>query len=161
MKTQSKEEPICCPEFDPSPWDEKISVWENKKFIKERVVTLFYMPLNFGKVMKRFGNTLTKAGAVMPDYLCLSDQTSRWNMDLYLAVDKVIPGAENVAFTGKFYSKVYEGPFRDTGKWCADFEGHLKLKGFNFGKIYVWYTTCPKCSKKYGKNYIVILSQIE
>lgn len=161
MKTQSEEETICCPKFDPAPWDEKTVNWQNRKFIKDRVITLFYMPVNFSRVMKRFGENLTTAGAVMPDSLCLSDQTSIWNMDLYLAVDKEIPGAENVTISGKFYCKVYEGPFRETGKWCSDFDSHLKSKGFIYGKKYMWYTTCPKCAKKYGKNYVVMLAQID
>ena len=161
MKTQTKEESTCCPEFDPIPWDEKILEWKDRKFIKDQVFTIFYMPVNFSKVMKRFGRKLTETGAEMPDSLCLADYTSKWNMDLYLAVDKIIPGAVNVTFSGKFFAKVYEGPFRDSGKWRSDFEAILKLKEFNFGKIYIWYTTCPKCSKKYGKNYVVFLAQIE
>lgn len=43
-------------------------------------------------------------------------------MDLYLAIDKEIPGEENITLSGKFLSKVYEDPFQDTGKWCKDFE---------------------------------------
>jgi len=35
MKTESQEEKICCPEFNPEPWDDKLLHWENKKFIKE------------------------------------------------------------------------------------------------------------------------------
>jgi hypothetical protein len=27
-------------------------------------------------------------------------------------------------------------------------------------RLYFFYTTCPKCSKKYGKNYVVILAQL-
>jgi len=161
MKTQSEEETICCPKFDPAPWDEKTVQWENRKFVKDHVITLFYMPLNFGRMMKRFSNNLVTAGAEMPDYLCLSDQTSKWNMDLYLAVDKEIPGAENVTVSGKFYCKVYEGSFRETGKWCSDFDGHLKSKEFRYSKKYMWYTTCPKCAKKYGKNYVVMFARLE
>ncbi len=159
--TTSDPNSICCPEFDPAPWDGKTLDWENKKFIKDKVFTLFYMPLNFGKVMKRFDYTVKKAGAKNPDYLCLSDHTSKWNMDVYLAVDKEIPGAVNISLSGRFYSKVYEGPYRDTGKWCSDYEGIIKAKGYRIKKWYMWYTTCPKCAKKYGKNYTVILSQVE
>lgn len=161
MKTQSETEPICCPKFDPAPWDEKIIEWNNKRFIKDHVFTLFYMPVNFGQVMKRFNKTLEKSGAEMPDYLGLSDHTSKWNMDLYLAVDKEVPGANNVSLSGKYFCKVYEGAFRDTEKWCKDYDAHLKSKGLNSGKKYMWYTTCPKCAKKYGKNYVVILSALD
>jgi len=67
MKTDLKAEPECCPKFDPIPWDDKSFDWANKKFIKDKVFTMFYMPLNFGGVMKRLDAKLTKAGATMPD----------------------------------------------------------------------------------------------
>lgn len=160
MATQSETNSICCPEFDPAKWDDKFFEWENRRFIKDHVCTLFYMPVNFGKVMTRLDKIVKTAGAEVPDWLCLSDHTSRWNMDLYLAVDKEISGAENTTLIGKFFSKVYEGPFRDTEKWCNDFENILKAEGLTKKKLYLWYTTCPKCAKKYGKNYVVLISQI-
>ncbi|MFH1052533.1 MAG: hydrolase [bacterium] len=151
----------CCPKFEPEPWDDKVFEWDNKKFIKEKVFTLFYMPMNFGNVMKRLDKSIRNAGATMPDYLCLSDHTSKWNMDIYLAVDGEIDGANNVALSGKYFSKVYEGPFKDTGKWCKDYEAVAKTKGLTIKKWYMWYTTCPKCAKKYGKNYVVVVGEVE
>jgi hypothetical protein len=82
-------------------------------------------------------------------------------MDLYLAVDKEVANAENITLNGNFYSRVYEGPFQDTGKWCKDFEEKAKAKGFTIKKWYMWYTTCPKCAKKFGKNYVVVVGQVE
>ncbi|MFA5330292.1 MAG: hydrolase [Prolixibacteraceae bacterium] len=151
----------CCPPFEPILWDDKMFSWNNKLFIKVKVCTIFYMPLNFGSVMKRLDKKLTEAGATMPDNLGLSDHTSKWNMDLYLAVDKEIHGAKNTAISGNFFSKVYEGPFRDTEKWTKDFEILVQSKGSAIKKWYMWYTTCPKCAKKYGKNYVVIIGQVE
>jgi hypothetical protein len=110
--------------------------------------------------MKRLDERVRKAGARMPDCLALSDHTSKWNMDIYLAVDREIPDSENVTLSGKFFSKVYEGDFKETGKWCKDFEGRAKSKGLKIKKWYMWYTTCPKCAKKYGKNYVVIIDQV-
>jgi hypothetical protein len=161
MTSQPKTSATCCPEFDPVPWDDKIFEWDNKKFIRDHVFTFFYMPVNFGKVMKRLNEKVTHAAATIPDWVCLSDHTSRWNMDLYLAVDKEIPGAENTTLSGKFYCKVYEGPYKDTGRWSNDFKSLAKSKGFSIKKWFMWYTTCPKCAKKYGKNYVVMVSQIE
>ncbi|MFA6922717.1 MAG: hydrolase [Bacteroidales bacterium] len=161
MTSKTEQNTECCPKFDPIPWDDKMFEFENKKFIKDKVCTFFYMPMNFGKAMKRLDEKVKTAGAKMPDFLCLSDHTSKWNMDLYLAVDKEISGAENTTLSGKFFSKVYEGPFKDTGKWCKDFEAIAKSKGLKIKKMFMWYTTCPKCAKKYGKNYTVIISQVE
>ena len=157
----TKDETICCPPFEPTLWDDKMFEWDNKKFIKDSVCTLFYIPLNFGAAMKRLDSKVTKANATMPDWLCLSDHTSKWNMDVYLAVDKDIPDAENKTLSGKYFSKVYEGPFKDMGKWGKDFEEVVKSKGLKVNKLYMCYTTCPKCAKKYGKNYVVFVGQIE
>lgn len=155
-----KEEQECCPRFDPIPWEDKFIEWENKKFIREKVKTFFFMPLNFGSVMKKVFSKVSAAGASFQDNLGLSDHTSRWNMDILIAVDKEIPGAENTTLSGKFFSKVYEGSFKDTGKWCADYDEKVKSKDLTYNKMYMWYTTCPKCAKKYGKNYTVILGEI-
>ncbi len=154
-------EPECCPRFNPIPWEGKEFEWREKRFIKGRVFMLFYIPVNFGSVITGLNAAVEKAGAKMPDSLCLSEHTSRWNMDLYLAVDKEVAGADNRKISGKFVSKVYEGPFRDTGKWRKEFADYAGSKGFSIGRTYMWYTTCPKCAKKYGKNYVVIIGEVK
>jgi len=161
MTTSNDKHTECCPPFDPQSWEDKFHNWENKIFLKDKVCTFMFMPLNFGSAMRRVDRKVREAGVSVPDYLCLSDHTSKWNMNIYLAVDKEVLGAENVALSGNFFSKVYEGPFKDTGKWCKDYEDVVKSKGMNVKKWYMWYTTCPKCAKKYGKNYVVIIGKVE
>jgi hypothetical protein len=161
MKTQKENEPVCCPPFDPTLWDDQIFMWEDKLFIKEKVCTFLYMPINFGSAMRRADRLLTQSGSQLSDALCLSDHTSKWNMDVFLSVGKEIPGADNIKISGSFFCKVYEGPFKDTGKWCSDFEAKAKEKGLTVKKMYMWYTTCPKCAKKYGKNYVAIFGQVD
>jgi hypothetical protein len=161
MITKQENESVCCPEFHPELWDDKIFEWNHKKFIKDKVFTIFFIPFGFGKVMSSLDKKVVDAGATVPDGLCLSDHTSKWKMEVYLAVDKDIPDANNTILNGKFFSKVYEGPFKDTGKWCKDFESEAKTKGFNIKKWYMWYTTCPKCAKIYGKNFVVLMALIE
>lgn len=151
---------ICCPQFKPEPWDDKIVDWNNKKFIKDKVFTIFYIPLNFDTAMNRLTNKADKANANTSTELCLSEHTSLWNTNVYFAVDKEIKDADNVALSGKYLSKVFEGDFKDTGKWYKDFEQFAKNKRMNLKKTYSWHTTCPKCAKKYEKNYIVLLGQI-
>lgn len=151
----------CCPEFNPELWEGKEFEWQEKKFVKDKVFTIFYMPMNFGKVITRLMKKIDAANAKCPDWLALSDHTSKWNMDLYVAVNKDVSGARNVTISGKFISKVYEGHYKNTGKWCEDFSKYVKDKGLNIKKQYMWYTTCPKCAKKYGKNYVVIVGEIK
>lgn len=51
MSSRNPEE--CCPRFVPDPWDETTLTWEDRRFVKDRVTSLFHIPLNFGGVMKR------------------------------------------------------------------------------------------------------------
>lgn len=160
LKLDEKGETGCCPRFNPVPWDEKTLEWKDKLFVKDKVFTFMHIPMNFGTVITRLMKKIDNAGAKMPENICLSDHTSKWNMDIYVAVDQDVPGAENVRLSGKFLSKVYEGDFRDTGKWCEDFKQYADSKNLEIKKWYMWYTTCPKCAKAYGKNYTVIIGQV-
>ncbi|MCL2480524.1 MAG: hypothetical protein FWF38_02320 [Spirochaetaceae bacterium] len=157
---ENKKDFDCCPPFDTVPWDNKILEWDNKKFVKDKVLTFFYIPLNFGCVIKRIMKKMTEAQVPSSEYLCLSDHTSKWNMDIYIAVDDIVGELQNVTMSGSFFSKVYEGNFKDTKKWCDDYKAHAEKIGLNISKTYMWYTTCPKCAKKYNKNYVVIIGQI-
>lgn len=157
---ETKNDQICCPKFDPIPWNEKYFEWKDKIFVKDSICTFFYMPLNYGSVMKKLDKAITQAGSDWSEGICLSDQTSKWNMDIYISVDKSVQTLENKIFNGKYYSRVYEGPFKDCGKWIQDFKTHLIQKGYNASRIYTWYTTCPKCAKKYGKNYVVMVAEV-
>lgn len=154
-------EEVCCPPFDPLLWQDKELNWVNKKFIRGKVKTFFFMPTNFGKVIQDLQNKVDNAKAKIVDNICLSDHTSKWNMDILLAVDKEIPNADNLTLSGTFYSKVYDGPFKETGNWCKDYEREITSLGFKIKKWYMWYTTCPKCAKKYGHNYTVIMAEVE
>lgn len=161
MKPQTENDAICCPPFVPEKWDDKLFEWENQKFLKDRVFTLFYIPMNYGAAMRRLDRKVSEAGAQMPEGLCLADHTSMWNMDLYLAVDREVPGGDNTTMSGKYFCKVYEGPYKDSAKWMKEFRDHAKEKGYTAKKPLLWYTTCPKCVKKYGKNYSAIFSEVE
>jgi hypothetical protein len=97
---------------------------ERKAIYQGKIFTLFYVPMNFSSAMKRIDKKVIDECAIVPDYFCLSDHTSKWNMVLYLAVDKKNPDAENATLTGKFYCKVYKGPIRDTEKWMKDYKTH-------------------------------------
>jgi hypothetical protein len=81
-------------------------------------------------------------------------------MDLYIEVTKEIPNAEHARLSGSFLSKVFEGPFRDTGQWCQQMAEWVRSKGKTIKRSLMYYTTCPKCAKHYGKNYVVILAQV-
>ncbi|HRY97647.1 MAG TPA: hypothetical protein P5550_01185 [Bacteroidales bacterium] len=158
--SETLQETGCCPRFDPAPWTDQLLEWDSKPFVKARVSTLFYMPLNFGREITRLMKETEANQAASPDYICLSDHTSRWSMDIYLGVNKPVPSLSNTVLSGKFFSRVYEGPFRDTGKWMKDFQEECGRRGHTLKKAYMWYTTCPKCAKAYGKNYVVVIGSL-
>ncbi|MCX5682822.1 MAG: hypothetical protein NT049_03960 [Planctomycetota bacterium] len=157
----SVEEPAeCCPRFDPAPWDDKIIAWDKKLFLRDRVTSFLHIPLNFGAVMKRSMALIAAAGTAAGEQIVLSDENSLWGADVYIAIAKDIPGARTAALSGTFLAKVFEGPYRNAGKWAAEMTSFVKGQGKRLQKLYFFYTTCPKCAKKYGKNYVVILVQV-
>ena len=149
----------CCPRFDPAPWDEQEFTWQEKLFLKDRVRSFLHIPLNMGSVMTRVFGQITAADAVSPEPLMLSDEGS-WGSDIYIGVTKDVPGATMTRISGTFLTKVFEGPYGDARKWCTAMQQYVASQGKTAKKTYYFYTTCPKCAKHYGKNYVVLVTQI-
>jgi hypothetical protein len=159
VEMNMKESAECCPRFEPAPWDDKVITWEGKLFLQDRVASFLRIPLNFGAVMKRSMATIEAAGAIPDQMVVLSDENSLWGADVYIAIGKDIPGARTTTVSGTFLAKVFEGSYGNTGKWMEEMRSLVKGKGKVPRKLFFFYTTCPKCSKKYGRNYVVILAQ--
>jgi hypothetical protein len=160
MDMDAQDSAECCPKFEPAPWDEKTITWDNKRFLKERVISFLHIPLNFGAVMTRSMAAIEAAGAVSNEMIVLSDENSLWGADVYISISKDIPGARTTTLSGTFLAKVFEGPYRNIRNWMEEMKSFVKGKGKAMRKMYFFYTTCPKCAKKYGKNYVVILAQL-
>jgi hypothetical protein len=150
----------CCPRFDPKPWEDKEMKWEGKLFVKDRVISIFSIPLNFGQVIVKNMERIKSAGALAPQNLMLSDENSLFGSDVYIHVGKEVPGAKMERISGTFLTKVFEGPYQNMGNWVKEMQGFVKTKGRKMKKMYFFYTTCPSCAKHYGKNYTVILAEV-
>ena len=154
----------CCPRFDPEPWQEKELVWKDKPFIRETVPQFMHIPLpgTFGKAVQRMWKRMedAKAKPDTNDFIMLATESSSWRGEIYITTIKEVPNAENVKFTGTYLTKVFDGPYNDVPKWIKKMAPYLAGKGKSAKKYYFYYTTCPKCAKKYGHNYVVTFAEV-
>jgi hypothetical protein len=100
------------------------------------------------------------AGALPDERLVLSDENSPWGADMYIAVTKDVPGAHMATLSGTFLTKVFEGPYSQMRLWIEEMEQYVKSQDREIQSLYFFYTTCPKCAKEHGKNYVVLLAQV-
>jgi hypothetical protein len=149
----------CCDPFDPILWQDKEISWKEKLFVKDHVMSFLHIPLNFGQKIVKNLRLIEKAGA-QGGKIMLSDEKSLWGADIFIDVDRIVPGAAMATLSGTFLTKVFEGPYKDAGKWAKEMIEVVRKKGRNLKKILFFYTTCPKCAKVYGKNYVVLLGQV-
>lgn len=154
------EETGCCKRFNPEPWNDKEVNFGDRLFIKDHVISIFHIPLNYGKVMKRNMEKIERADAKAIEPLMLSDERSLWGLDIYIAVEKEVPGCKVVKMPGNFLSKVFEGSYGKIDTWIRKMNEFVRSKGKTTKKLYVFYTTCPACAKAYGKNYTVLFAEI-
>jgi len=150
----------CCEPFDPDLWQEKEIVWKEKLFVKDHVKSFLHIPLNMGAVITKNMNAIAKAGAGLPRQLMLTDENSLWGSDIYIDTAREIPEMEMTKISGTFLTKVFEGSYGNAGKWAKEMEGFVKGKDKEMKKLYFSYTTCPKCAKAYGKNYVILFAQV-
>jgi hypothetical protein len=152
----------CCAVPNTKDWDEQEVTFEEKRFIRMYTRSLFFVPLNMSKVMTRIQELANTAGAEMPpqDGMILSRDLSPWKAEQLYAVKKPVEGADNVTLSGKFVTKVFEGQYQDVKKWYDTLREYVASRGETVDKVYFFYTTCPKCAKHYGKNYVIGLAQV-
>lgn len=143
----------CCPRFDPTGWEARELHFRDKRFVRAVTRSVIHMPLNMRGVFVRTLKAIEDAGAQSDDdFIVLSRDRSAWSAEHFFSVGSDVPGQEMTRMTGNFTTKVFEGPYRDMPKWFADLA--------DVGEpVYFFYTTCPKCAKYYGKNYVVGVAQ--
>lgn len=150
----------CCGLIVPKEWDEQTVIFKDKLFVKAKVRSFLHIPLNMSSVMTKTQARIKEAGADLEEFLILSYEASPWHSVQYFAVSKEVPGLDSEKLTGTFLTKVFEGPYKDAGKWYNQLADYAKSRGEKPLKSYFFYTTCPKCAKAYGKNYVVGFQEV-
>lgn len=152
----------CCPRFDPSGWDEETFELDERLFARVMTRSFLHIPLNIGSVFKKIHARILAAEAQTRDnYLVLSNDLSPWRAEHLFMVTKEVPDAEMVRLSGRFLSKVFEGPYREAKNWYREMKQYVESQDQKLKTLYFFYTTCPKCLKHYGKNYVVGIAHVE
>lgn len=157
---QTDNETNCCPRFRPEFWDNRLLLFENKPFVKSSTISFFHVPLNMGSVYTRTWEAIRSAHAANGSFLVLSRDDSAWHGEHLFAVVKDVPGAEMVRLSGEFVTKVFEGPYSDARKWCEEMSRFVADRGLEVETQYFFYTTCPRCARHYGTNYVVGVAKV-
>ena len=150
----------CCARVDRARWDEQEFQWKNKPFLHDHVRSFLHIPLNFGSVISRDLATVEDAEAYPESPITLTEEVSLWGAELYVAVDRELPNASMEHMSGTFLSKVFEGPYRDVGKWSAAMKTYVERQGKELDKLLYYYATCPKCAKQFGVNTTVLFARV-
>jgi hypothetical protein len=150
----------CCAPLDAAKWDGKEVTWDNKLFLRDHIREFLHIPLNFGSVITRDNEAIESAEAYPLDPLWITDEVSPWGSDIYLAVDREVPGVTMDRLSGTFLTKVFEGPYRHVGRWVKEMEDYVRAKGHTVEKMFFYYATCPKCAKHFGKNQVVLFAKV-
>ncbi|MBU0596607.1 hypothetical protein KJ641_02710 [Patescibacteria group bacterium] len=156
-----KSETKCCPKFDPTGWDGQTIVFDNKLFAKTKTRSFMHFPLGLDKMYKNICKKIEDEKAGNDEqFLVLSYDPSPWKGEHYFAVEKDVSSEEMVKLSGTYITKVFEGPFKDVGKFVKEMEEFVVSKDEKMKKLYFFYTTCPRCLKHWGKNFIVAFGEI-
>jgi hypothetical protein len=151
----------CCPKFNPQGWDGQDLHFEDKPFLRATTRSAAHIPLNMGKVFSRVQGRIEAAGAYdAEDFIVLSRDLSAWEGEHLFSVSRPVPDEEMTTLSGDFVTKVFEGPYREAKHWDEEMRQLVTAKGGTPSEVYFFYTTCPKCAKAYGKNYVVGVARL-
>lgn len=151
----------CCPKFNPEGWDAQELHFRDKRFVRAKTHSLMHVPVDMGRVFSRVQKHMEAAGAFDgSDYIVLSRDTSSFAGEHLFAVNKAVPDEEMTTLSGDFVTKVFEGPYQEARHWHEELAELARSRGGEPKSIWFFYTTCPKCAKAYGKNYVVGVAEV-
>mgnify|MGYP000223726716 CR=1 FL=1 len=151
----------CCAKFNPEGWDGQRLHFENKPFIRATTKSALHIPLNMGAVFDRVLGHINQVGGFdNSDYIVMSRELSPWKAEHLFATPKPVPDEEKSQLSGDFITKVFEGPFAEAKSWHDEMHAIVTREGGTPGDVYFFYTTCPKCAKAYGENYVVGVARL-
>jgi hypothetical protein len=155
----------CCPKFDPAKWDDKTFEWQNKPFIKESIPTFFHVPFPpmINRAMTRMWQMVENSGQAEADksnILVLFSDPTPFRSDMYISAAGSVPKAQNVTLSGTFYAKVFDGGYNAVPQFIKQLDTHLAQTSKKAKGYYIHYAYCPKCSKIYGHNHMIIFAKL-
>ena len=152
----------CCPKFNPEGWDGQSLHFDKKRFVRAGSLSMMHVPLNMGAVFSRVQKHIEDAGAFSADdFIVLSRDCSPWSSEHLFSVTRPVLTEEMTTLSGDFVTKVFEGPYREAEEWYQEMVQLVREHGSRPAGIYFFYTTCPKCAKAYGKNYVVGVAELQ
>lgn len=129
-------------------------------FISAKSKAFLHMPLNLGKVMTETQKAIDESEATLKDqYLILSKDTSAYQTSHLFAVFKAVKDYPMVKLTGEYEARVFDGQYQDVPKFMKILDTEVNNDHKVIEDQWVFYTTCPKCAKAYGHNYMVFFTQ--
>jgi hypothetical protein len=146
----------CCPKFNPEGWDSQDLHFKDKRFVRAITHSVMHIPMDMGSVFARVNKHMEDASASDEEQsIVLSREISPWGSEHLFAVSKPVPDEEMTTLSGDFITKVFEGPFSQARTWDGEMRQIARDRKAEPSDVYFFYTTCPKCAKAYGKNYVV------
>jgi hypothetical protein len=104
--------------------------------------------------------SIRRGHAETNQFVVLSHDTSAWHGEHLFAVADNVPGADMVRLTGEFLTRVFDGPFSAAPTWGQMMQEYVASQGRRLDTLYFYYTTCPRCAKHYGHNYVVAVAKV-
>lgn len=157
-----KNETNCCAIPNIDSWDKQEFELSDMHFIREYTRSFLFMPLNMSTAMKKLQSTATRSGKEMPpeQALILSRDLSPWKAEQLYRVAEPVEGEDNVSIQGTYQTMVFEGPYKNAKNWYDSAVARAQETGKKAELVYFFYTTCPKCAKHYGKNYVITFAKV-
>lgn len=152
----------CCAVPNIAEWDQQEYVFNDRLFVRMHTRSFLFVPLNMTKIMAALQQVAAHAGAELPpqQVMILSRDISPWKAEQLYGVSKPIPNADMVILNGTYITKVFEGPYKDARKWAQAMHSFAASRSQQITDLYFDYTTCPKCAKRSGKNYVYGIAKV-
>ena len=151
----------CCPRLDPAEWDKLFWVWDKKPFYAARFWSIFNLPLTLDSAIRKAVQDIESRGVGDEEPLLFQRDEAMLHSTLLVSIKKYVDDLPVETVSGRFYSRLFEGKYSDSGRFAKEVNSDLKLRGLSQVELMFYYPTCADCLMKRGVGQVVVFARVK
>ncbi len=151
----------CCRRLGPGAWDRRFWSWDDKPFYRATYLTFFNIPLNLDSVVEKAVEEIGSHNLWTEPMIYLGRDETAFHSSVLISVSRFTDQLPIETLSGRYYSRLFQGPYADSGKYVRETKTDLREQGSDAGETYMYHATCPRCIGEGKPPQTVVFAEVE
>ena len=149
-----------CPILEARDWDRRFWDWKDKPFYAATYWSIMHIPLNLDAVVRKAVADIRERNLMSEPIITFTREETMFHSTILISIREGTDELPVETLTGRYYSRLFEGGYGDTGKHMGEMRADLGKQGLKPGELLLYHATCPVCVEERGAAQTVVFARV-